>query len=145
MAIKNYTSGVDIYASLGEIQGALARAGATKIMVDYESGKPTAVTFAIETAAGARGFRIPAAVDGTLRVFAAQKVKADRAQAERTAWRNIRDWVLAQLALVESCDVHVDQVFLPYLVNKEGKTLYEIYASGQLLLDNGGEIRCLCS
>ena len=47
MAIKNYTSGVDIYTSLGEIQGALARAGATKIMVDYESGKPTAVTFAI--------------------------------------------------------------------------------------------------
>ena len=34
MAIKNYTSGVDIYTSLGEIQGALARAGATKIMVD---------------------------------------------------------------------------------------------------------------
>ena len=27
MAIKNYTSGVDIYTSLGEIQGALARAG----------------------------------------------------------------------------------------------------------------------
>lgn len=105
MAIKNYTSGVDIYTSLGEIQGALARAGATKIMVDYESGKPTAVTFAIETVAGTRGFRLPAAVDGTLRVFAAQKIKADRAQAERTAWRNIRDWVLAQLALVESCDV----------------------------------------
>ena len=99
MAIKNYTSGVDIYTSLGEIQGALARAGATKIMVDYESGKPTAVTFAIETVAGTRGFRLPAAVDGTLRVFAAQKIKADRAQAERTAWRNIRDWVLAQLAL----------------------------------------------
>ena len=59
MAIKNYTSGVDIYTSLGEIQGALARAGATKIMVDYESGKPTAVTFAIETVAGTRGFRLP--------------------------------------------------------------------------------------
>ena len=55
MAIKNYTSGVDIYTSLGEIQGALARAGATKIMVDYESGKPTAVTFAIETVAGTMG------------------------------------------------------------------------------------------
>ena len=35
MAIKNYTSGVDVYTSLGEIQGALARAGAAKIMVDY--------------------------------------------------------------------------------------------------------------
>ena len=77
MAIKNYTSGVDIYTSLGEIQGALARAGATKIMVDYEPGKPTAVTFAIETVAGTRGFRLPAAVDGTLRVFAAQKMQGN--------------------------------------------------------------------
>lgn len=66
MAIKNYTSGVDIYTSLGEIQGALARAGATKIMVDYESSKPTAVTFAIETVAGTRGFRLPATGSGRL-------------------------------------------------------------------------------
>ena len=135
MAIKNYTSGVDIYTSLGEIQGALARAGATKIMVDYESGKPTAVTFAIETVVGTRGFRLPAAVDGTLRVFAAQKIKADRAQAERTAWRHIRDWVLAQLALVESCDVSVDEVFFPYLTDGNGRTLYQAYATGQLMLE----------
>ena len=139
MAIKNYTSGVDVYTSLGEIQGALARAGAAKIMVDYEAGKPTAVTFAIETAIGVRGFRLPAAVDGTLRVFAAQKVKADRAQAERTAWRNIRDWVLAQLALVASCDVAIDEVFFPYLTDKSGKTLYQAYATGQIALDSPDE------
>ena len=139
MAIKNYTSSVDIYTSLGEIQGALARAGATKIMVDYESGKPTAVTFAIETAAGMRGFRLPAAVDGTLRVFTAQRIKADRDQAERTAWRNIRDWVLAQLALVESCDIAVDEVFFPYLTDKSGKTLYQVYAAGQLMLEESNE------
>ena len=33
MAIKNYTSGVDVYTSLGEIQGALAQHGARQIMV----------------------------------------------------------------------------------------------------------------
>lgn len=134
MAIKNYTSSVDVYTSLGEIQGALARAGATKIMVDYDSYKPVAVTFGIETAAGPRGFRLPAAVDGTLRVFAKQHVKADRAQAERTAWRNVRDWVLAQIALVESCDAAVDEVFLPYLVDGQGRTLYQAYTDGRILL-----------
>lgn len=46
MAIKNYTSGVDVYASLGEIQGALAGHGARQIMVEYdEKGRPTGVTF----------------------------------------------------------------------------------------------------
>lgn len=137
MAIKNYTSSVDVFTSLGEIQGALARAGAVKIMVDYEGGSPVAVTFGIETAAGPRGFRLPAAVDGTLRVFARQKIKADREQAKRTAWRNVRDWVLAQIALVESCDAAMDEVFLPYLADREGRTLYQLYSSGKLLLEEG--------
>lgn len=35
MPIKNYTTKVDVYTSLGEIQGALARNGACKIMIDY--------------------------------------------------------------------------------------------------------------
>lgn len=135
MPIKNYTTKIDIYTSLGEIQGALAKAGAQKIMVDYVDGKPTGVTFALyRENFGLQGFTLPAAVDGTLRVFSKQKVKPDREQAERTAWRNVRDWVLAQMALIESCDVPIDEVFLPYLTSRSGKTLYQIYSTGQLLL-----------
>lgn len=135
MAIKNYTSTVDVYKSLGEIQGALASHGASKIMVDYENGRPMALTFALNTPRGLQGFILPACVEGTLRVFQKQKVKADREQAERTAWRNVRDWVFAQMAMIESCDVPVEQVFLPYLANRAGQTLYEVYAAGQLLLE----------
>ena len=135
MPIKNYTTKIDIYTSLGEIQGALAKAGAQKIMVDYVDGKPTGVTFALyREGFGLQGFTLPAAVDGTLRVFSRQKVKPDREQAERTAWRNVRDWVLAQMALIESCDVPIDEVFLPYLTSRSGQTLYQIYSTGQLLL-----------
>ena len=137
MAIKNYTSKTDVYESLGKIQGALAKAGASKIMVDYVDGRPTSVSFALLSPNGLRGFVLPAAVDGTLRVFGRQKLKPDRAQAEITAWANVRDWVLAQLALIESCDMPVDQVFLPYLSNGNGKTLYDVYASGQLMLGAG--------
>ena len=137
MPIKNYTTKVDVFTSVGEIQGALAKSGASKIMVEYDNGKPTAVTFGMMTPQGMRGFSLPAAVEGTLRVFAKQKVKADREQAERTAWRNIRDWVLAQTALVESCDVPIDQVFFPYLTDNRGNTIYEAYAGGYLLLEGG--------
>ncbi|MGN0179562.1 MAG: hypothetical protein ACI4DY_09000 [Monoglobaceae bacterium] len=49
----------------------------------------------------------------------------------------MRDWILAQMALVESCDVPVDQVFLPYLSDNTGRTLYEVYQSGQLLIGDG--------
>ena len=137
MAIKNYTSSVDIYTSLSEIHGALAKAGATKIMVDYDGGEPVAVSFQLETSLGCRGFILPPPIDGTLRVFKKQKLKDDPAQAKRTAWRNMRDWVLAQAALMECCDVSADQIFLPYMANKQGKTLYEAYCGGQLLLGEG--------
>lgn len=138
MAIKNYTTKVDVYTSLGEIQGALARNGATKIMVDYVDGKPTALSFAMLSAGAMRGFTLPAPVAGTLRAFERQRVKPDPVQAEMTAWRNVRDWVLAQMALVESCDVPIDQVFLPYLADSQGRTLYQVYESGQLLIGDGG-------
>ena len=78
---------------------------------------------------------LPANIEGVLKVFAKQKVKADREQAERTAWRNIRDWILAQMAFVEAGNVEVDEVFLPYLTDGKGKTLYQVYKDGQLLLE----------
>ena len=44
MAIKNYTTTVDVYKSLGEIQAALASHGARKIMVDYDAVSYTHLT-----------------------------------------------------------------------------------------------------
>ena len=137
MPIKNYTTKVDVYQSLGEIQGALAKNGARKIMIDYdENGNPVGVTFGINTPQGSLGFLLPANIEGVLKVFAKQKIKTDREQAERTAWRNIRDWVLAQMGFVEAGNVEVDEVFLPYLTDGKGRTLYQVYQSGQLLLGN---------
>lgn len=139
MAIKNYTSSVDVYTSLGEIQGTLASHGARKIMVDYDAkGQPVGVMFAIETPAGPRGFALPANVDGVRAVFARQKVKAAAGQAERTAWRNVRDWIMAQMAIIEAGQVEMDEVFLPYLTNGRGQTLYQLYQGGQLALGGGG-------
>ncbi len=136
MPIKNYTTEIDCFRSLGELQGALARGGASKILVDYEGGKPTGVTFMLQTDRGPHGFALPANVEGVMEVFRRQKVRADRDQAERTAWRNIRDWVLAQMAFIESGAVKMDEVFLPYLSDGK-KTLYQLYQGGQLQLPGG--------
>lgn len=136
MPIKNYTSKVDCYTSLGEIQGELARGGASKVMIEYAEKKPVGVKFILETPLGDRGFALPANIDGVIAVFREQHVKADRAQAERTAWRNIRDWVLAQMAFVEAGQVRVDEVFFPYLTDGK-QTLYQAYRNGQLALPEG--------
>lgn len=140
MPIKNYTTKIDVFESLGEIQGALARNGARKIMVGYDdNGRPCGITFGLQTAQGGMLFQLPANTPGVIAAFQRQKVKPDAEQAERTAWRNIRDWILAQMAFVEAGNVQVDEVFLPYLTDGRGRTLYQVYQSGQLLLGTGEE------
>lgn len=135
MAIKNYTSKVGVYESLGEIQGALAAHGARQIMVEYDGdGKVMALAFSIESPMGRRAFSLPANVEGVRAVMAKQGVKDVNGQAERTAWRNVRDWVLAQMAIIEAGMAQMDEVFLPYLTNGNGQTLYQLYQGGALAL-----------
>lgn len=138
MAIKNYTTEVDAYKSLGEIQGALAKHGARQIMVEYDdAGESSGVAFSVETQTGRRGFMLPANIDGVMAVLQRQKVKANRAQATRTGWRNIRDWVLAQMAIIEAGMVSMDEVFFPYLTDGHGNTIYGLYQTGRLALGSG--------
>lgn len=140
MAIKNYTTTIDVYKSLGEIQGALASHGARKIMVEYDNaGFPIGVTFGIETPDGPRGFMLPANIPGVKAVFAKQKIKAPEGQAERTAWRNIRDWIMAQMAIVEAGQVDIQEVFFPYLTDGHGQTVYQLYQNRLLMLGDGKE------
>lgn len=142
MAIKNYSSKVDVYTSLGEIQGALAKDGARKIVIDYdETGDPIGLTFGLLVEGQILGFQLPANIDGVLAAFKREKIKVDREQAKRTAWRNIRDWVLAQMAFVEAGNVQADEVFLPYLTDGRGTTLYTAFRSGQLALPGVQEVK----
>lgn len=138
MPIKNYTTKIDCYQSIGEIQGVLAKNGARKIMIDYDNtGSPVGIAFAIQTQQQIQAFILPANIDGVMSVFKKQNLKADIEQAKRTAWRNVRDWIMAQMAFIESGNVQMDEIFLPYLSDGK-KTLYQAYKSGQLLLGDGG-------
>lgn len=139
MPIKNYTTTVPAPQSVAEIVGALAAHGATRIQQDYDAGKPVSIAFVIDTPAGPRGFRLPSSADRVKEVLLRQKVKADDLQAERVAWRILRDWVLSQMAILETEMVAMDQIMLPYMVDDHGRTVYELYQSSQLLLGAGLE------
>jgi hypothetical protein len=58
-------------------------------------------------------------------------------QAYRVAWRNILDWVQAQMALLDIGMAKMEEVFLPYVVNREGKTLFEHYEQHGFALPSG--------
>lgn len=135
MPLLNYTTKVDVYTTIGAIQGCLVKHGARKIMQDYDAeGRPQALMFAIDTQFGMRGIKLPANVDAVHKVLAKQKVKCDREQAERVAWRILKDWVEAQMAILESEMVQMDEIFLPYMIGKDNQTAYELYANNQLLI-----------
>lgn len=135
MPIMNYTTKIDVFSSLSEIQAQLVKHGAKKIMQDYDdSGHITSLSFLIETPDGPRAIRLPASVDAVWAVLAQQKVKCDRDQAERVAWRILKDWVAAQMAILESEMVQMDEIFLPYMVNDSGQTLFQCYRNKQLAI-----------
>lgn len=135
MPLLNYTTKVDVYTTLGAIQGQLVKHGAKKILQDYDdNGHIVALTFMIDTPAGPRGIRLPANVEAVHSVLIRQKVKCDREQAERVAWRIVKDWVEAQMAILESEMVQMDEIFFPYMIANTGLTVFQAYQNNQLML-----------
>jgi hypothetical protein len=63
-----------------------------------------------------------------------QKLKPTLEQAERVAWRIVKDWVDAQMAILESEMVQMDEIFLPYMLNQNNMTLYQAYKNNQLAI-----------
>lgn len=136
MPIMNYTTRINAAQTVGEIQAILAAHGAKRVIQDFDaSGAPVNVSFLIDTPRGTRSVRLPVNIEGVHAALLAQKVKADRAQAERVAWRIAKDWLEAQMAILDAQMVQLDEIFLPYLLDSEGEwTLYEAYRNGQQLL-----------
>ena len=58
----------------------------------------------------------------------------DYDQSLRVAWRNIKEWTESQMALIAAGQAKIEQVFLPYVLNKNGQTFFEIFEENQKLL-----------
>lgn len=136
MPIMNYTTKIDVFKSMAEIQGDLAKHGAKRIMHEYnDNGEPIAISFSIITPVGERAFILPANAEMVYQVLQKQKVKCDMAQANRVAWRILKDWIAAQMAILESGMVEMEQIFLPYMANNAGQTVYQIFKERNLMLE----------
>ena len=65
-------------------------------------------------------------------------------QANRTAWRIIKEWILAQMALIETEMVTVEEVCLPYMLTGK-QTLYQALSNGDLKMLPGADLEMLSS
>lgn len=135
----NYTTSINPEKTVAEIQKKLAMAGAQAVLCEYdEDGLMEAISFRIKTPTGDLFFRLPSNKEGIYRKLVdnprvPRKLRTHE-QATRVAWRILKDWLEAQLAIIEAEMADIKEVFLPYAQNKQGKTLYESLSENQFKL-----------
>jgi hypothetical protein len=142
--ILNYTTQIEVEKTAAEVQRVLARGRARAVMTEYgENGRPTAIAFEVVTPYGPRSFVLPVNAEKVFAVMCRQRVSPKfrtREQAERVAWRILKDWIEAQLAIVSTEMVALEQVMLPYMRTEDGSTVYERYEQREfgLAIEAGG-------
>lgn len=140
MPILNYTTSIAVEKTTGQIQKKLVQAGAQAVMTEYDTEHVLcALSFRMPCSGIMVSFRLPAQID---RIYVLlqrdNKVPRNlktREQAARVAWRIIKDWIEAQLALVEAEQAEMVEVFLSYAQNPvTGKTLFEQLSNDQFTM-----------
>jgi len=145
MALLNYTTEVPASRSIAEITEILQEGGATALMFQYGVEREVvAVTFQMPTTFGVLPFTLPAKIGEVIATLNAQ-IKAEsarvnqrsnyrrkiprslfnnKAQAERIAWRIVKDWLEAQIAMSSIGNAKFEQIMMPF-VQIGGKSFYE--------------------
>lgn len=128
MAIKNYSTKVAASKTVGEVMEMLASHGADSINIEYGEDGPLGVAF--RHSGGA--YRLPARPEAVARILKDQGKPCNGSQASNVAWRNVKDWIDAQMAMVETGQAELAEVMMPYMLDNQGHTLYEAMAGRML-------------
>ena len=112
-------------------------------MSEYDGGEVVAISFSMVLDGNEILFRLPVRWQSYFKVLERQHRRNPRSRGEvkedparRTAWRVAKAWMEAQLALIDSGMVELQEVMLPYIVQPGGETLYERAASTGFLLEH---------
>lgn len=141
--LKNYTTEVPANRSIGCIQELLVSNGASGILMEYEpgnTGRLEALSFKIALKETMVAFRLPLRWREAQRLMQKQGIRrmVTDDHAYRVAWRVLHDWVDAQMAMKQLELVDMVEVFLPYAIGQDGRTMYEkVITNPGLMLGNG--------
>ncbi len=125
------TTKIEPEQTVTQIQRVLGQYGVGAVMTEYKNGEVAALTFRIKIGEKDVSFWLPCRWEAIDRVLLSRRKRLKKTdeiakQAKRIAWRQILRWVEAQMALVETDMVKIQEVFMPYIqVNLQGQTLYQ--------------------
>lgn len=133
--IKNYTSSVPVERTILYIEQELSKIGVESIQKQYDGGKPVALSFSILIPFLAT-FRLPVNIvearSALCKISQYRNKGKDwiQAQAERTAWRIMLNWIEVQVAMVQLGQAEALEVFMPYAQIKsrdeKSRTVFQI-------------------
>lgn len=137
MPLLNYSTRKDPMVTVGEITAILARKGARKVMQEYDNaGAVVGMKWSMEGPYGMISYSMPVNHEAVFKILTRENLiyktneQKRRAQANRVAWRILKDWIVAQIALLETGMVEMEEIFLPYmLAGPEQNTLFKTLAS----------------
>jgi hypothetical protein len=134
MNIKNYTSSVPVSTSITRIEHRLAQAGATHIAKTYLGDKPLGIMFQIPVGNSLMTFKLDAKADKVFDFLIRQRTRPPKpaalssikAQAERTAWKNLSDLIDIRMSLIQVDQADTTEMFFSSTYDSESdSTLYE--------------------
>ena len=139
MPLMNYSTKIEAHRTVSEITAILVRHGATRIMQEYDGwGNVVALKWSLDGRYGSLSYALPVNYEAVYDVLTEEGLifKRDderrKEQARRVAWRILKDWIEAQIALLVSGMVEMEEIFLPYMLSGGGdKTLYAALADRQ--------------
>ncbi len=148
MPLPNYSTTVDHQKTAEEIRK-LLRGRVRRTIFDEDSvSNITAIQFIINTDHGTFPFRLPVNVEACYAVLRDQREREEiggfitMEKARRVAWRILKDWIRAQLGLIDTGMVATEEVFLPYLMLDDKRTMFDALKEGKLplMLESGDDV-----
>jgi len=138
---------IEAERTAAEVSMVLVQAGATSVSIRYDTGKIIGMSWTMRIGQNELPFAMPARVKPVYELLKSRRsgsgwlddaTKARiLAQAERVAWRQLLRWVQAQLAMIEVGMAQRAEVFMQYIQQADGTTLYEWFEQKQLALPAG--------
>jgi hypothetical protein len=126
---------------MSHIEKCLMDMGCTSIVKDCQDKRVVGITFCLLVNGHTIAFKMPANIDKVFNLMwnkIKNKSNASREkymkQAERTAWKNISEWVHIQCTLVMMEQVEPLQIFMPYMLLKSGETAFDSMKNNPKLL-----------
>ena len=112
------TTKIDPEQTVTQIQRILGQYGAGAVMTEYDKGEIVSVTFKVKIKDKDIPFRLPCRWEAIDKVLMSRRKRLKNTdeiahQAKRIAWRQVLRWVEAQMALIETDMVKIQEVFMP--------------------------------